>query len=77
MQHIEESAEERAIQKLIDEINTIDRWRDRVGQRILVIFAFGFAAAMALLMWAATSTYPEVVPRGTVHKPPAPTGTHP
>jgi len=77
MQKLDESTEERAIQKLIEEINDLDRWRDRVGRRILTLFAFGFAVAMALLMWVASSNSPRVFPRHPLQASPAVSGTRP
>lgn len=46
--------ESRAVARLIAEIDSIDRWRDRVGRRVMVLFALVFALALGLLGWVAT-----------------------
>lgn len=46
--------ESRAVARLIAEIDAIDRWRDRVGRRVIVLFALVFAVALGLLGWVAT-----------------------
>ena len=43
--------ETRAVNKLIAEIDSLDRWRDRVARRIIVIFVAGFVLSVALLAW--------------------------
>jgi len=43
--------ETRAVHKLIAEIDALDRWRDRIARRIIVIFVAGFVLAVGLLAW--------------------------
>jgi hypothetical protein len=57
--------EERAVRRLIAEIDSLDAWRDRAGKRILVLFFCTFAAALCLLFWA-------VAHSGNVARPPGP-----
>jgi hypothetical protein len=54
------SEERRAIERLIREIDTLDAWRDRVGWRVIYVFAGTFVAALALLVWTVTFAHPEV-----------------
>ena len=60
-----EDQEEGAIRRLVAEIDALDRWRDRVGRRIVVLFLSTFAGALCLLTWAATHT-------GNIVRPPGP-----
>ncbi|MBE7543871.1 MAG: hypothetical protein HS123_16080 [Solibacteraceae bacterium] len=48
-------AEERAVRRLIAEIDSIDAWRDRVGWRVVYLFMGTFAAALVLLVWSVKS----------------------
>lgn len=43
--------ETRAVHRLIDEIDALDRWRDRTGRHLLAAFAAGFLLAAGLLVW--------------------------
>jgi hypothetical protein len=43
--------EARAIERLIAEIDEIDRWRDRVGRRIVGLFLCTFLLSLGLLAW--------------------------
>ncbi len=52
MNHSEHS-ETAAVDKLIAEIDALDAWRERVGRRIIVLFAGAFAAALLLLFYIA------------------------
>jgi hypothetical protein len=58
--HTEGSEERRAIDRLIRQIDTLDGWRDRVGWRVVYVFAGTFFAALALLVWTVTYAHPEV-----------------
>lgn len=55
-------AESRAIDRLIAEIDAIDKWRDRVGRRIVAMFFGVFLAAVSLLFYAATHAQQRVDP---------------
>jgi hypothetical protein len=48
-----DEAERRAVARLIDEINALDAWRERVGRRIICLFLGTFAAAVGLLFYIA------------------------
>lgn len=54
------SEEQRSIDRLIREIDTLDAWRDRVGWRVIYVFAGTFVAALALLVWTVMFAHPEV-----------------
>jgi hypothetical protein len=41
--------ETRAVERLIAQIDALDRWRDRTGRRVIWLFAVVFLAALALL----------------------------
>lgn len=56
--------ETRAIWRLIQEVDSIDTWRDRTGRRIVALFLATFAAAACLLAWAATHAQSVVAPPG-------------
>lgn len=56
-------AEERAIEKLIAQIDSIDQWRERTGRRVLWLFAITFACALSLLLWVAVSQGPPEAPQ--------------
>ncbi|MGD0577843.1 MAG: hypothetical protein ABSC08_02830 [Bryobacteraceae bacterium] len=56
--------ETRAIWRLIQEVDSIDAWRDRTGRRIVVLFLATFAVAAGLLVWAATHAQTIVAPPG-------------
>ncbi|MGD0000851.1 MAG: hypothetical protein ABSE21_12200 [Bryobacteraceae bacterium] len=56
--------ETRAIGRLIQEIDSIEAWRDRTGRRIVVLFLATFAAAACLLVWAAMHAQAVVAPPG-------------
>lgn len=43
--------EERAIRRLIAEIDELDHWRDRVGRRVIYAFLGTFAFALTLLAY--------------------------
>jgi hypothetical protein len=51
--HVQDQNEARAIERLIAEIDTLDQWRDRVGRRIIYLFACVFTFAIAMLIWVA------------------------
>jgi len=51
-----EQDEARAIARLIGQIDEIDRWRDRVGRRVLLLFLVTFAFAVGLLLWTVSDT---------------------
>jgi hypothetical protein len=55
-------AESRAIERLIAEIDALDRWRDRVGWRIIYMFFGVFAFAVCLLVYTVTMGHPETRP---------------
>lgn len=44
--------EQGAIQRLIDQIDSIDTWKDRVGRRIVILFFTTFVSALGLLVWS-------------------------
>ncbi|GEM_PF-1641148 len=46
-------SEQRAIERLIAEIDSIDEWRDRIGRRVMWLFAGTFTVALSLLAWVA------------------------
>jgi hypothetical protein len=46
--------EQGAIQRLIDQIDSIDACRDRVGRRIVILFFTAFVSALGLLVWSAS-----------------------
>ena len=46
-----EQAEERAVARLIAQIDSIDAWRDRVGRRVMCLFLVTFVFAVGLLFW--------------------------
>jgi hypothetical protein len=50
--------EARAVERLIAEIDAIDRWKDRVARRILMLFALTFMSAIALLVWVVLYEHP-------------------
>ncbi|MCL4793422.1 MAG: hypothetical protein KJZ84_02610 [Bryobacteraceae bacterium] len=52
-----EQTEERAVRRLIAEIDSIDAWRDRVGWRVVYLFMGTFAAALVLLVWSVKYAY--------------------
>ena len=56
--------ETRAIRRLIQEIDSIEAWRDRTGRRIVVLFLATFMAAACLLVWAAMHAQAVVAPPG-------------
>lgn len=60
----QERDEERAMARLIAEIDSLDAWKNRVGRRVVYLFLGTFAAAMVLLVWAAKSA---------IEHPPGPT----
>lgn len=60
--------ETRAVERLIAQIDSLDRWRDRTGRRVVWLFAVTFMAALGLLSWVALIDGP---PR-TVAPPPGP-----
>jgi type VI protein secretion system component VasF len=47
-----EQSEDRAMARLIAEIDALDAWRDRVGRRVVYLFLATFAVALALLLWS-------------------------
>jgi hypothetical protein len=49
-----QAGEQRAIRRLIAEIDELDRNRNAVGRRIIAIALCGYACALSLLAWAAT-----------------------
>jgi hypothetical protein len=52
------SAESRAIRNLIAQIDDIDRWRDRVGRRVIGLFLGVFVFAVGLLLYVVTHAHP-------------------
>ena len=56
--------ETRAVERLIAQIDALDRWRDRTGRRVIWLFAVVFLAALGLLGWVALfeGPPPEVSP---------------
>ncbi len=60
--------ETRAVEKLIAQIDALDRWRDRTGRRVVWLFAVTFLAALALLGWVALFEDPS----RTLPPPPGP-----
>jgi hypothetical protein len=46
-----ERDEERAIERLIAEIDELDTWRDRIGRRVIFLFLATFVFALGLLIW--------------------------
>jgi hypothetical protein len=46
--------EQGAIQRLIDQIDSIDACRDRIGRRIVILFFTTFVSALGLLVWSAS-----------------------
>lgn len=56
--HTAHSAESRAIQKLIAQIDDIDRWRDRVGRRVLALFLAVFCCAVGMLIYVVLYAHP-------------------
>jgi len=67
---VKEDAEFRAIERLIADIDSIDKWRDRVGRRIVAMFFGVFLFAVSLLCYVATHSQERV-------SPPAPAKQHP
>jgi hypothetical protein len=70
--------ERRAIGRLIQEIDSLEAWRERTGRRIVVLFLTTFAVAACLLVWAATHAQTVVAPpgprvHGVLHSPQDPT----
>ncbi|MGO9242331.1 MAG: hypothetical protein ACLQBJ_16130 [Bryobacteraceae bacterium] len=57
--------ETRAIWRLIQEVDSIDTWRDRTGRRIVALFLATFAGAVCLLLWT-------VMDSRTIAAPPGP-----
>jgi hypothetical protein len=55
---MKDASEERAMKRLIAEIDSIDAWRDRVGWRVVYLFMGTFVVALTLLAWSAA---PEMV----------------
>ena len=55
--------EQAAIQRLIAEIDSIDKRRDRVGRRIVLLFFTTFVSALSLLVWSVSHA------QGTVKTP--------
>lgn len=53
------SGEDHAIRKLIAQIDDIDRWRDRIGRRLIALFLAVFAVALAMLFYAVTYAHPQ------------------
>ena len=49
---MKDASEERAMKRLIAEIDSIDTWRDRVGWRVVYLFMGTFAVALTLLVWS-------------------------
>ncbi|MBE0658002.1 MAG: hypothetical protein IH602_09950 [Bryobacteraceae bacterium] len=64
-----EQDEERAVERLIAQIDSIDAWRDRVGRRIVCLFLLTFAFAVGLLFWTVKQVHGN--PPGT-QTPPGP-----
>ena len=60
--------ESRAISNLIEEIDRLDAWRDRVGRRVIAAFLVTFAVALGLLVYVALY-------EGTPHVAPPPPGS--
>ena len=60
---VRDEEEARAVARLIAQIDSIDAWRERVGRRVVLLFAGTFVFALALLVWVAISA---------VEHPPAP-----
>ena len=56
--------ETRAIWRLIQEVNSIDTWRDRTGRRIVALFLATFAGAVCLLLWTVMHSQTVVAPPG-------------
>lgn len=50
---VQDHSEARAIEKLIAEIDTLDQWKDRIGRRVIYLFAIVFTFAIVLLVWVA------------------------
>jgi hypothetical protein len=48
----EAGQEQGAIQRLIDQIDSIDTWKDRIGRRIVILFVTTFVGALSLLVWS-------------------------
>lgn len=55
---LEGNAESTAIRNLIAQIDEIDRWRDRVGRRIVGLFLCVFAFAVGLLLYVVQYEHP-------------------
>lgn len=59
---VREDAESRAIKRLIADIDSIDKWRDRIGRRIVAMFFGIFLFAVSLLSYVATHAQDRVSP---------------
>lgn len=62
-----EQNEERAVARLIAEIDALDAWRDRIGRRVVYLFMVTFAAALVLLLWSVK--YAHDYPPGPLEHP--------
>lgn len=62
-----EQSEERAVARLIAEINALDAWRDRVGRWVVCLFMAAFVAALMLLLWSVK--YAHDYPPGPMEHP--------
>jgi hypothetical protein len=61
-----DTPESRAIRNLISQIDDIDRWRERVGRRLIALFLCVFCFAVGLLLYVVTFEHPaqRAVPPG-------------
>lgn len=57
--HLSGNAESRAIRNLIAQIDEIDKWRDRVGRRIVGLFLCVFVFALSLLFYVVKYAHPQ------------------
>lgn len=62
-----EQSEERAVARLIAEIDSLDAWRDRIGRRVVYLFMLTFAGALVLLLWSVK--YAHDIPPGPLEHP--------